>query len=120
MIYLQRSEYARRGFEDAVNAVCHVKAMGPVVVGNLTVVFLDGDEEANQDLVVEALQSEEVHKHVQSLPHLHHVVHVQGIKGEAKGKDSQYYTPGVPTKSTNAYNDENFAFSPSSTSTIVL
>ncbi len=80
--YLQGFEDARRGLEDAVDAVGHVEAVRPVVVGHLPVVLPDGDEEPRQGLVVEPVQSEEVHEHVERLPHLLHVVHVQRVEGE--------------------------------------
>ena len=43
--HLERPEYAGGGLEDAVDAVGHVEAVGPVVVGHRPVVLLHGDEE---------------------------------------------------------------------------
>ena len=81
--HLERLEHVRIGLEDAVDAVAHVEAVGPVVVGHLAVVLLDGDEEADARLVVEPLGAEEVDEHEERLPHLHHVLHLQSVVRES-------------------------------------
>ncbi len=45
--YLERPEDARGGLEDAVDAVGHVEAVGPVVVGHRPVVLLHSDEKSH-------------------------------------------------------------------------
>ena len=57
----------------------------PIVVGNLAVVFLDCDDESDQDLVIKSLQTKRIHKHVQGLFNLDQVAHVQGVEFEADG-----------------------------------
>ena len=44
---LHWTEDTRRCLEDAVDAVTHVEAVGPVVVGHTPVVRLNGDEETH-------------------------------------------------------------------------
>ena len=41
--YLQRLENSRRGLDDTVNGISHVKTMRPIVVSHAPIVFLDGD-----------------------------------------------------------------------------
>ena len=82
--HLKRLEDGWRGLEDAIDAVGDVEAVRPVVVGHLAVVLLHRDDEADEGLVVEALQPEEVDEHEERLPHLVHVVHAQRVEREAE------------------------------------
>ena len=57
--------------------------MGPIVIGHLPVVLFDCDEESGQGLVVKPFQAKKVDEHEEGLPDLFHVVHVEGVEGEA-------------------------------------
>ena len=93
-IYLKRSKYPRRCLEHAVSAVCHMKAMSPVMISNITVIFLYSSEESQlksylantvifvnisyQCVIVKPVSTEHVHKHVQNLLNLDYIIKICG------------------------------------------
>lgn len=87
MSHLQRSEPLRSMLNDSVHGVRHTEAVGPVVVGHSAVVLLDSQGEADERVLVEASQSEEVDKHVDGVTHLLHVLHVQRTEIVAAGEE---------------------------------
>ena len=74
---------AWRCFQNGVDAVSHMEAMGPVVVDHRPVAVLHGHHEVDQLVIVVSLQAEQVNIHEQSLPHFVLVTQTSGIIGKS-------------------------------------
>lgn len=72
--------------DDGIHGVGNTEPVRPVVVGHAAVVLLDGEREADQAVLIEAGEAEEVDEHVDGVSHLRHVLQVHGAEVVAAGK----------------------------------
>lgn len=74
--------------EDTVDAVGDMEAVRPVVVDHGPVVGPHGEDEGDEGVVVVSLHTEQVGKHEQRFPDLHHITQTCGVVGKSKNEKS--------------------------------
>ena len=61
-----------------------MKSVRPVVIGNLSVVFLHGDQKPDHCFIFKSSQSKQVNKHEQGLSYFQRIIQVESIERKPK------------------------------------